>query len=693
MYEEPIVSLCYISSVKEKTVQLCRIADYEHGEFIPYHHQPDIDFWGTDRDILVGQRYIIPADLGSIGVYEWTVRQDHNTGDWWTNVKPSDQSWVEFIPTYKQASIDEIRREFQSGLTWTGDFDRTHSYAFIIKGNGNSCEFLYVSGKELVYRDGRLFLASDTTFLMHERIENPQSYSSCRCRYSPLDPRFYLCAPQNCVVIGKVQVSSTDAVIRDVIKQFINHLDKCILSRSQKQNARSALDKIAVPTVAETIAEKLQCSLDDARKLLEAYIRTSSTRIEKNEAELLISILIRYDTDLVEELRQEVKTNWLESNQLEVDAANEAIAERRRAYDEICGQITKSQSQLSIKEQEIHQAEEKVNELLQMQDDIEQEIQNRLHQVQTDRAKALVEVAWMQPATRPERTPDTPLVHKGYTLVTTTNPLVEESTNLRGCIEDAQDAFHTLTDHDELAQILTSFFFSAYIARQNLVITGECAILLADLYSQIITGRKAAKLTLSANPDIGQLVDEVSASLSDFVCVMDGFQQGYSTVQTLIRQFPNKQFVITARHEESLFLEPPSLFTTYLPVLSDTFCAVTDIGSFELLSCRNDITSNFAMPSRKMISRIRAAQQQWFADDYFAPLLINRCAQLQAIGELLPIANSAVVAERMACMMVFVPLMKLLRKKERIATCLETTPVLSEEQKQHIRHYVGIEEG
>lgn len=68
---DKIISLCYVNSRRERSVELCRIADYVDGKFKPYEQDRFTNFNETNRDLIYASATEIRDEVGTIGCFEW----------------------------------------------------------------------------------------------------------------------------------------------------------------------------------------------------------------------------------------------------------------------------------------------------------------------------------------------------------------------------------------------------------------------------------------------------------------------------------------------------------------------------------------------------------------------------------------------------------------------------------------------
>ena len=464
-----ILSLCYVSKRTDKYTQFCRIADLVDGDFIPYTYS-GTDFYDTDRDLIYGPPTMLQAELESIGVYEWSSYLSADN-KWQTKVnKAEDFSWCEVLFT-KYGTIEELVRAIKSGFLMP-KYDRLHDLILCCRASGNKCEAIYISTADAVYRDGKLCLLDSVITLPRDTLDTRYGTGDCKCRYSPYDARKYLARKDACHVVGTVEVKSKDEVVGDIVKQIIG---KDVLSRKERQAARTALDNLALPTIVEIVAERFQCSNECAEKYVKEYISRVQERIDSTTSLQWIEMLIENDSDSSQRMRAAVQKQWEETQQQQIKDAQQRQAEAEAALNAVRQQITDAEKALGDIETRQTEAEEKVEELLLLQEEIDAEIQKKLEKFKTDYASALVENAAFVSTILPRQQSGEDTVaapyHANWAIT-----LPENGTDM-GTLEEnidvAVENWEEICADQDMARGLTLFSFAAYARRQPLLVVGE----------------------------------------------------------------------------------------------------------------------------------------------------------------------------------------------------------------------------
>ena len=310
---DKIISLCYVSSKGEKTTELCRIADFHDGTFIPYYFNPLDEFYADERDLLYGSTAFLQVEEGSISVFEWSA---YLTGQnrWYTETSKSEQSWCEVIST-RFETIDELVTALKVGFPMNGSYDHLHDLILSCRSSSNQCDGLYITKSDVYSRDGRLFVNDEVISISRIKLDLRFAVGDCKCRSSKYDSRKYLAREDGCRVVGSVDFKSRDEIISEIIRQNIS---KDGLARKERQTARAALEKLSMPSVIEIIAARLKCSDAQATKYAEEYIARTRERLDSTTAERLIEMLIENDSESAQRMRIAIQKQWNETQQEQI---------------------------------------------------------------------------------------------------------------------------------------------------------------------------------------------------------------------------------------------------------------------------------------------------------------------------------------------------------------------------------------
>ena len=683
---DKIVSLCYVNSKGDKTTELCRIADYIDGGFLPYRFDPSNEFYGEERDLLYGLTSFLQVDEGDIAVFEWSVYLTEQN-KWFTETSKSDQPWIEVIFT-KSETVKQLVEELKKGYPMN-KFDRQHDLVLCCSSSGNQCEAIYISKTDAFCRDGKLIISDDVVSLFHVRIDARYGIGDCRCRSSRYDTRKYLCREDECKVVGTIEFKSRDEIIGAIIRQNIS---KDGLGRKERQAARLALEKITMPSIIELISTRLQCSERDAEKYAVDYVSRAKEKLETTSSQRLIELLIENDGDSVQRMRSVIQKEWNETQYKQIEAAQQLQAEATRELDSIKARIGEEKERLQKLQDEQHDAEAKTQEAKALREQVETEINKRLEEFRNDYASVLVRDAVIS-ATSVSMAKDT----GNSSNVAKWSIILHEFNATEGKMEDNYDEaveyWIDISANQDMAQELATVSFAAYASKIPLLIIGEGAVVIADVISATICGQTSIKLSINDDvQDFEETLAAISKAPEAVICVINGLRKGYDNLRTLMQLCPQRMFVITEMHAESLIMEPRSMFATFLPVFCDYFFTGGHIEELPKFTCSTELQQQIEKITARGLKEARAIVSQWFSDGFYPRVLYERTAKLIAtINHLCQVmdGNSKRV-EATIIEFIIVPIMKCMQRERSLEEHLEECGVIDNDRKATIMSFVNV---
>lgn len=698
MYSDNVVSLCYISSRNDKTTQLCRIADYHDGRFEAYTYDSAYDFHGNERDVLYGYAKDIPGGIGTIAVYDWSAYQDTATNEWRTSTHESEVSWIEVVSSF-QDTPEQIVEMIKNGIRLSMSSSRKHDIVVCCTAKGGYADAVYIHASELICTNDVYTFSDKVITLETAKINYSSDTASCRCRYNQSDTVRYLVRPGSWHATGNVTVRSPQEIVSAAAISYARRLDKeNIITRKERQSFASVIEKLSVATLSDEVAEKLGCGRNEAMFYVEECLDDLSKRMKHNEAEWVMRQLIENHSEYEQEMYEKVEALW---HQEHSSARSEWTAEMEKAQKALTAvqqEVVVAHSELSAARAQKEQCEADAVAAMQLQEDIEKRIQERLAAIREERAKALVDDAWALALTEsssantssPKQNAACSFVYDEYT-----EAIEEVPWDVRWL--DAVSAWTRVCGDEKRGSELAAYFFASYALKQHLVISGECAEKLADIAAHLTTGRSCVKIYAADLCTVTDLIKEIAAVPHDCICFLNGLEQNQNAIRAVMNHFNDSLFMITAPYYESLVMEPASFFTTFFPVCSEEFCVdacATD--DSDRLSCKVDLRSNpLANPDTKKFRAIRAHQASWFSSGFFSPMLIGRCARLYCAMEPMlttPLSNGQKEAKAAMLRLVYVPLMRCLRRKDVLSAQVTEFDILDGKQKKRLLAFAGVEE-
>lgn len=688
-----IISLCYVNNIRDKTVFLDRVADFHEDHFEEYHSGINSGI-GEDREFIIGFSNRINSRLGSFGVYEWYAFED---GDKWkTDVSPTTIPWTEVIYS-NYSSPQEIIAAIKNGWKTTGGLEQ-HNVIIVCRSTmsiaTDNMVGIYLPAGLLCY-DGSFYSFPDDTY----QIEVGKLYTENLLQYRN---RNILLSRDSWKSSGYELIRSIDEVLDSVVGNLINKIDKDALSRKERQAARTALSKLSSDSIEKAVADRIGCSEEEAHKHVTNYLRNRQTKLTDDQTLAFIRILIEGDSQAVQELRKQVEAEWQQENAGEIANAQQDILAAKEVLKGIISQQEAAKSELISLNQEKKKAESQIEEAMQLQSDIKAEIQKHLAEIHTNPAAAVVDAAFLDAAIAQHAEPSAvPLFpgdvakRTGFTIHKSVFTTDIQEDNIAENYAVAVEAVEHYCSPEAGQQELMLFLFATYACNQHLVITGETAENLALMYSSSVTGARCPIISIEDGADIPALACELSKLPHRIVAVREFSAACYEYLRELMRLMPDVQFIRLLNHEESLLMEPNSLYTTFFPVLTDIFCQSTVTDIRDGFNCTGELTAyGLTDIPKKELNAEKMKWHKWLNKVPHPLLLERRCAQLQIImHRLAKIIDSAEgVASTASITFLYVPLMKCLRNIESLNERLKLDNSISAATKDLIKSYCGIED-
>ena len=689
---ETIISLCYVSSRRDRSVELCRIADYIDGALLPYNHDRDSDFSGNDRDLIYASANEIRDEQGSISVYEWSAYLDEYQS-WRTRTVASNVPWIEVVQL-KCITSDSMLSQLKRGWAPDNGFDGKHDVIFCSTSfSSSSVIAIYVPSYAFEFVSGKWYISDAVSSLESGRIDFRSDTHSCSCRYSRADGRRFLRCIDAWKPNSKLLIKNVDEIITGIVQSTISGMG---LSRKERQLTRNALESLDHNYVIENIMQKLGCPAEEAKEQLHDFLASRSYRLDHDEAVDIMEKLIAIDSGYVSMLREKVKKEWEREQAALIQEALKKVEDKRKALHSIEEKMQIESAKIEEAKQKQLEIQLEVEESIRLKNDVEQQIAERLQNIRDDRAAALVDSAFLQAAVQPASA--TVSVEKSAELpscITMDIDGEKEERQLREAVPDILDACAEICgDEQDACEEMTLFLLAAFACNQPLLLVGETALEVADLYAVSATGHKCIKVRSSDDHlPIDSLVFLIQGYPTACVCIVDGLEKGYDMARELMRRLPETRFVLTANHMESLLMEPESLYSTFIPVATDLFCESGRVKTWPAANCFNALSQLLERAQKsKNIREIRVKQKRWLGKGFVSPLMKNRYAILQSCIQTLSgeMGFGSATAVRASRLYLYLTRMRIQRNTEELKALLEEGITLSKDRATILRAFADI---
>ncbi len=694
--DEKIISLCYVSKRNDKSTELCRIADYSQGNFVPYTYHPEAEFYGTDRDLLYGTSQSLPVKCGSVGVFEWSVFQNEKK-EWRTDTAMSSVVWCELILT-DFGSPEAIAEALRSGLQMEEEYDGRHELLLCCEERNLSAEAIRLRPEEVLWENGKLVLQENAIWLEVGRMDRTFGACECKSRYSLLDKRLYLADREAYTAVGKVEGRSRAEVIGRIVRQNIG---KDTLGRRDRQKVRAALEQVSMPDVLEQVMAVYKCDRMKALEETAAYLKEITVKLESDTEEKVITYLIENNSEMAQTMRAAVQKEWEAAQRTQIQEAEKQRAKVTGEIEELRRQAEAEAGKLKTLVKKQQEAEEKARQAVEMEAGVQQRIGQHLTRFREEYASFLTDAAQLAgvisactPEERRKEEPEETGARENERQCRVTVPeTIPERGLLRDNLTEGVRCFSEICSRGEMALGLTLLTFAARKERQPLLIAGEGAAEVADLMSALICGQGAIRIETEDRWPVEYITREITGAERAVVCVVDGLRRDYEGLRSLMRANPERMFVVTEEHRESLAMEPESLFTVFFPVFTDYFYNGAAVSELPWHNCCQELM-NMSMPQEaRRIKDAKALMNIWFRSGYYSPILLRRVSRLLAEASELALQIPTLSKKTISAMVEFLifPILLCLGKKEALLSAIRSAGHLSQETKTDLIAFGGLE--
>lgn len=704
MENNTIISLCCVGNKNDKTTELCRFADYIDGRFVPYAYDYNRDFFGEERDLIIGMNYDILAEVGEIGVFEWFSYMNSDN-QWRTSVKRNNE-----IPWYEVMNLDYVEtpamliQKLKNGIRFETPFDGKHDLVLVSRKDSAGLNAVYLRKGRLKVRDGIVSLNEDVLKVPLGIVDLRTATGSCQCRRSKYDQRRYLRALDGFVTKKSFIVKEPVEVVKDIIQGNIGYFDSDVLTRREKQLLRSVIARVTEPTIVDLVCDRLDCTVDEAHEYINQYIEAAKLKLDKQTALSIIEKLVESDVDAVLEMKKVVRDEWISENEALVaekkkeiehytDMLHTAEEAAKKETERVRQAVQQEESRWSKLSKENQDLTESVEGLKKLKEELEQEIQDRLSSAKDSLAGSMLDRALMMPVPQiPQSVVSEVKAPKAFTV--SFREEETEKVSVYDCHDVAQTDWNRICGDEDMSSGLALIALAAFACNRPMLVAGEGSETIADMLSVSVCGHMPLKLHIRDEADLEDLAVEVEAQDHRIICVINGLESGYAVARELMNRLPDARFIFTAMHCESLAMEPESLFQAFFPVLTDYFYNGRHVQELPTMDCSEELLKlQNSDQEKKAFKAAKKIVGKWLKDGFFPPMLKASCARLIAsmilLSDELDVGDTVLHTAELE--LVLTPWLKCLRKTELLQKILEEDNVLDEYKKKDLLSYIGAD--
>lgn len=568
--EVSFMSLCYITEDYGGHIWLNRIADVEDDTI----HSPVKSERKNNRFENRDKLYYNdgPTALGTVGVWKWTAipnRNDPET-DYVQSYYVKDYSPVRVV-VLKDKSLGEVIEKLRKGTVHTeayycdtffcykpnlgqltgvlcriSEFGIADGHAKLLETVCSLPSYTIFSWDTYKWEDGNL------RFLRSLRMENPSGY---------------------------VLVGNMDEAIRTLLLERITwpSFRECIgATKAEWRICKLLLDKFGGESLYDDVAQKLHCTLDEARKAVDDFVNRAYDLIKVGDIDVsVLGEIAKNHEGLREICEKAIAEEWKESHETEIAKAKAEVSEMEQKISGLQRQHGELMGEIVAKQDELDKLLAKKEQYELIGEETLAAVRRKIADAQKDMAGFIADMSVFLPqstAVLPQGNhPAFPWQYSSPADDQYSADDIELAENWR----DEYDAIHqnlsnALNIEPDFCLMLTAFLYAAHINNVPILIVGPGGQDIAEALSASLYAVGAGQLTLGDECDLS-IAGRVSEFVEPVVTVQNMFGKGWADMLPQAFTRLNKSIIWTHPYVEDMFIEPKGLYNYMLPILSECF--------------------------------------------------------------------------------------------------------------------------
>ena len=598
--EYQYVSLCEVSAPDFKNTRwLFRIADINRqGQIEAFYADEDKPKYFANRERLFWRDG--PSEEGTVGVWSWNATPN--------NTDPSkDYIFTAFnkmvmpveeiiIPDCKNSS--ELIEKLKEGVVVETSAPRVVFAAYL--GKGNFVGFLCRS-KELEKESSKLKLHKSLVSLPKYEFESKDVIQLSNGKY--YFRNVTLGMPAEVVhVKDPLEIVRNVVVSRNTWKVF---KDKGKTKSEWRTVVQDFLGGMDTKSIAEEVAEASNCSLLEAKKMLDEFIVHANSYMDGSSFEdSIILSVINDNQDLMERCKALIYEDWREENKREVDEAYNNLQTLKKQLDETQSKIKEeiSEGKIRIDRQnkdaeeqlaiiktehdslavELQGLKDHIEEQKQLAVDVENEVSQKISEAKENVAGFIANMAFVTSSIEAQASQAS--LESAANNIVVENNSIPLPTYTKGSVLEVEE-FESLCNVDEVVDLImeelrdagvieryarsfASFLYSAFSAKAPLLLIGPNASCIADAVSIALFGKTAGVIECEGvyNKNI---ITECSRGEDTIVKILNPFNANWVLRVPEIVNSQDVFFFAIHPYSEDVQIEPKSLYNYILPVFTE----------------------------------------------------------------------------------------------------------------------------
>ena len=556
-------SFCRVSKDRngKPLLWLNRLFDIEDNELKEISFDEDSPYMYENRRTFCVNRNDIDVEEGSFGVWQWTARTNVYDNDKdYTSGNPSATNVIEVVIVGGASTIKELIKRMRVGISKQPVCSQV---LFCFKANSGKIEGVLCQDDQIIKSNGKTRFHNTVNNLPLYPIDDNDilylpndTHSGCN---TITEKRFYrkLTLPDYKELV-RVKEEPFE-IIRDIIirrTSITSALVKTLkITRDDRKNLHEILNKLPSDDLISEITSECRCSEDEAKRNLDIFLSKVAgyISIDNYDNEVFVSILEEHP-ELMEKYESIVSERWKEEHKDITSKIEEKRAELKSLANEI-----------NLHEEKLSKIEHAVADQERLLTNVSEKVKERIDEARKDAASFVSEMLLISAIKGSENysIAQTPILLKGSKIDT------EERNN------DYKDAIMSLaTDLKNVgiardySRAFAAFLYSAYINHVPVLLAGPNARDISDAFSAALFGKTAGVIDCSG-PYRTEVINEITESDDEIFTIKNALRNEWITHVPELLSLESKYFFIAHPFAEDLLIEPKTLFTYTMPILTE----------------------------------------------------------------------------------------------------------------------------
>lgn len=563
-------SFCRVGDSFSSTRWLYRLADIENGVLrIPYIDE-DAPKAFDNRTRLYWRNG--PSVEGSFGVWNWTAVPNMNNPD--SDYIESDYldgvQVIEIVEIPGASDLEQLIKKLQKGISAQPVTPKT--FLCFRTSQGTLVGVLCLAS-ELSSSEGLTSISKTTQSLPTYEINTRDTLSlEGRSFYRHLS----FDASEKRILVKEPIDIVRNAIIRRTSWAAVKSLS---VNKSAWRSIRELIEETPNDNIYCEIAATCHCSEEEAKEYVSKFLENVERYITHNDFDgKVLEAVLEGHPSLMQRCESIVSKQWHSAHKEEIRKATEELEAVKSSAKATQAELKSYAEKIAASEKALSSLKKTIVEQEQLADRVSEQVRSRIAEAQSDAAAFIAEMAFASPSVNHMQV-DVAAESFPFRAGDELDPAtIEASSDWKDTIETLRLELMEAGVAEKYSTSLAAILYSAFLNHTPLLLAGPNGINIADAFAAALFGRTAGRLDCSA-PYLYRFANEMASKEDHVVAITNAFRSGWIThIPELLTA--DKAFFIVHPFVEDLLIEPKSLFSYAIPIITEFFVDSMPAGHF-----------------------------------------------------------------------------------------------------------------